>query len=580
MGRRIVVPLLFAAFLVFTTGARPALGGDAESRKAKRKYQIALKRIAMSEAAFWKGSSKQLRGAYDTFRSQWEEWYGKPDAPADIFYDLSGYRRLYGESEDLGEAKGKAALVFAATDGADTAKALSKQLGAVNTQIAKIEKGLKTARAIQDIYHFNQEPSLRRVGHERHAALLVEALGRLRSADAVAWLTEKGWKEACSNDKRGKGCLQRVALIDALGRIPDDTAFEFLRQRLEAPELSLQIAALEGIARSGKTKAEAVSAAALKCLAGGQAFPLQITALRILETLKPPKAIGALIDLLKAEVEAREGGVICGHILKILRAFTGKDFGLNWINWKGWFGKHKEEIESGTFKPGGKDEGKGEGGKKMNTVTFYNIPTYSKGIILIIDASDTLVITADLDVAKQHSVFYWLETSKKNLEKYKSQMDVLKEEATKAIEAMDRHTFFNVVLLYKDDRKDACWPKPVPATDVNKRKALKMITEVKAGGWAPQYAGLLDAFRIAGLDPYAHDFDAPTADTFYLLTDGGICGGRYMTPRSVVDAVKRLNRFRNVTINTVQIADLGPDAVQLLKGLADATGGSYTWRKK
>ncbi|MHC4600710.1 MAG: hypothetical protein ACYS47_17085 [Planctomycetota bacterium] len=580
MGNRIAVPLFLAVFLFSATGVRPALGRDADSRKAYRAYQTALKRVAITESAFWKTSSKRLREAYDTFRSQWEEWYGKPDAPADIFYDLSGYRHLYGESEDLGEAKGKAAVTYAATDGVDTAKALCKQLGMVNGQILKIEKGLKTARAIQDMYHFNQEPTLRRVGHERHAALLIEALGGLRDGEAVAWLAEKGWKDACTQDKRGKGCLHRVALIDAMGRIPLDAAFLFVRNRLEAPELPLRIAALEGLARSGKARTDAVAEATLKCLAESKAFPLQITALRILETMKPPKAIGALIDLLQAEVEAKEGGVICGHILKILRAFTGKDFGLNWINWKGWFGKHKEEIESGKFKPGGKDEGKGEGGKKMNTVTFYNIPTYSKGIILIIDASDTLIIPADVDIAKKHSVFYWLESSRKKLEKYVSQMDVLKEEAKKAIEAMDRHTHFNVILLYKDDRKDACWPKPVPAVEANKRKALKMITEVKAGGWAPQYAGLLDAFKNAGLDPYAHDFDAPAADTFYLLTDGGICGGRYMTPKALVDAVKRLNRFRNVTINTVQIADLGPDAVELLRDLAHATGGSYLWRKK
>ena len=38
--------------------------------------------------------------------------------------------------------------------------------------------------------------------------------------------------------------------------------------------------------------------------------------------------------------------------------------------------------------------------------------------------------------------------------------------------------------------------------------------------------------------------------------------------------------IRNATINTVQIADLGPDAVTFLKGLAEATGGKYVWRRK
>jgi hypothetical protein len=53
-----------------------------------------------------------------------------------------------------------------------------------------------------------------------------------------------------------------------------------------------------------------------------------------------------------------------------------------------------------------------------------------------------------------------------------------------------------------------------------------------------------------------------------------------MTPNAIVEAVKALNRFRNATVHTIQIANLGPDAEELLKGLAEATGGSYVWRKK
>jgi hypothetical protein len=580
MGRSTLFTLVVALFVAAALRPAAARGADAEFRKANRTFQMEMKAHAMKESLFFKGLSKNLREAYETFRSQWQEWYGKPDAPADIFYDLSGYRKLYAFAEELGEAKGKSAKDLARADCQDAAKALWKLLTVANGAIAKIEKGLKTARAIMDDYHYDQEPSIRRVMLECQLLRLVEALGSLRDPAAVEYLLGKGWKDACNQDKRARACRHRVALVDALGRIPQDGTFDFLTSISEDGDLPVRIAALEGIARFRKDKAEAVGKAALDALVQGKAFPLQITALRILKEMKPPKAIGTLIDLLEAEVESKDGGVICGHILEILREFTGKDFGLNWINWKGWFGKNKEAIESGNFKAGGKGDPKGEGGKKMNTVTFYDIPTYSKGILLIIDASDTLIIPADIEIAKEHSVFYWLESSRKKLEEYKSQLDVLKEEATKAIDAMDRHTFFNVILLYKDDRRDACWKEMVPATDVNKRKALKMITEVKAGGWAPQYGGLLDAFKLVGLDPYTDNFEAPAADTFYLLTDGGICGGRYMTPKAIVDAVKRVNRFRNVTINTVQIADLGPDAVEFLKGLADATGGSYNWRKK
>jgi hypothetical protein len=574
---RIAVSLTLVLLLA---PAVPALAGEGDFRAALRKYQWELKNVSAAEKNFWKESSKRLRHAYDLFRSQWVEWYGKPDAPPDIFYDLTGYRKLYAEYESFGRRKGEAACALGKVDGEKAAKALFKQMLVVNAQIAKIEKKLKSARAVADVYHYDQEPPIRRLGLEQEFLGLVKALGMIRDEAALGWLAEKGWKEACGADKRSRGIQSRVALLDALAQTSSAGALALLREACLEKDLSLRIAALEGVARFGTTHADDVQEAALTALASEKTFSIRITALRILKAMKSVRTTGPLIEVLRKEVEDRDGGVICGHILGILKELTGKDYGMNWENWRGWYNKHREAIDKGTFKPGGEKDDGGAGKKKMKTVSFYNIPTYSKGIIIIIDASDTLIIPADIDIAKKHSVFYWLEASRKKLEKYASQLDVLKEEAQKAIGAMDENTLFNVVLLYRDDRIEPCWPKLQRATEVNRKKALKFFQDVRAGGWAPQHDGILEAFKIAGLDPWATNFEGDQADTFYLLTDGGICGGRFMTPSSINEAVKRLNRFRNVTINTVQIADLGPDAVEFLRGLARITGGTYTWRKK
>jgi len=572
---------LLPTLLIGLCFASTLLAQGADFKKANREYQYALKKEAIDEGKFFRETSKRLREAYETFRAPWVEWYGKPDAPADIFYDLSGYRTLYSEIEAIGDRRASAAVALAASDRKEAAAILWKQMLAVQVRIKKLEKQLSSARAVMDDYHYDQEPVLRLLGNQRFLEGLVRALGSLRSAEALGWLADKGWKEAAQTDRRTKGVGHRVALLDAFASTGSPTAFDLLRTARKEPELPVRVAALEGLLRFRETKKAEVVADALETLREEKAFPIRITALRALKILKAANAVGPLIDVLQAEVESRDGGVLCGHILEILREFTGKDFGLSLVNWKGWYEKNKARFEDGSFKREGEGEAKeGEGKKKMKTVTFYDIPTYSKGIVILIDASDTLIIPADIDIAGKHSVFYWLEASSRKLKEYKSQLDVLKEEAEKAIGAMDGHTLFNVLLLYKDDRREACWPKMMPATSVNKAKALSMIRDVKAGGWTPQYAGLLDALRIAGLDPYKFDFDAAQADTFYLLTDGGICGGRFMTPKALVESVGRLNRFRNVTINTVQIADLGPDAVEFLKGVADATGGTYLWRKK
>jgi hypothetical protein len=558
----------------------PARAGDKGFKNAYRTYSTALARAGQEEKVFWKTADKRLREAYDLFGKQWQEWYGMPDAPPDIFYDLTGYQRLYAEYERISRCQGDAAYAFAVADGPKTAKFLCGKLLGVNDKIVRVEKTLRKARAVLDSYHYDQEPVIRRLGLAVHRDGLIRALGRLRDDAAVVYVTQKGWKDACSADRRSRGVMNRVSILDAMALVPGDRSWALLKTSLAEKELSVRIAALEGMGCLSAGREEKLTAVCLQSLTDEKAFPMQLAALTQLEALSPLAAVGAMIGLLEREVEAQDGGIICGHLLRILKKLTGKDYGLNWENWKGWYGRHAKAFEDGTYKP--ETAGNAEPGKKkkMKSVSFYNIPTYSKGILILIDASDTLIIPADIDVAKKHSIFYWLESSRKKLEKYKSQIDVLKEEARKAIEAMDHHTVFNVVLLYRDNRKEACWPKMTIATDANKQKALKMITEVRAGGWAPQYAGLLEAYGIAGLDPYAADFPDPKADTVYLLTDGGICGGRYMTPKALVQAVARLNRFRKVTINTVQIADLGPDAVVFLKGLAKATGGSYVWRKK
>ncbi len=549
--------------------------------RASSAYQASLQKAASAEAAFFRDASRRLREAYDVYKKQWEDWYGKPDAPPDIFYDLSGYKKLYAEAHDIGKSQGDAAIALAqASDCADTAKLLWKQLASVLDRLARAEKDLREARVMFDDYHIDQQITLRRTGLEPHFRGLVEAIGRLSDGQAQAFLAGKAWDEACQGDKKNGDLRRRMALEEAFGRSASDAAFSFLKARMSEQSMLLRSVALEGIGGSKEKRAREVLDAAIAAATDEKAFSIRVAAMRIIEAMKAPASVGPLIEVLRTEVEGRGGGILCGHIIRILKDLTGKDYGVSWENWKGWFEKHREEVEKG-LKPKDGDADPGPGaGKHEKTISFYDIPTFSKGIIIIIDASDTLVIPADLDISKKHSIFYWLEASKKKLDQYKSQMDVLKEEASKAIESMDDHTFFNVILLHKDNRIEAAWPAVMPATAENKKKALKMFMDTRPGGWAPQFEGLLEAFRIAGMDPYASEFDVPAADTFYLLTDGGICGGRYMTPASIIDAVKRINRFRNATIHTIQIADLGMDAVDLLRGLAEATGGSYVWRKK
>jgi hypothetical protein len=249
--------------------------------------------------------------------------------------------------------------------------------------------------------------------------------------------------------------------------------------------------------------------------------------------------------------------------------------------WNSWFEKNRDRLEKGAA---GR---KGEGGEKnapektpLKAVSFYGIPTPSKRIVFILDASRILVTPVDLDIARKHSIWYWIDLSITQREGFRTQHEVLDEEMKKTLDMMEPGILFNILLLHMEDRRTACWPKMMAATPANKEKARAFVKTVKPRGWAPQVGGIFEAYRIGGLDPASFGFEADPADTFFLVNDGELGGGRYMTVKTAIGAVKRANRFRNVDIHTIRIGDLGPEAGEFLEGLAKATGGKHVWRKK
>jgi hypothetical protein len=86
---------------------------------------------------------------------------------------------------------------------------------------------------------------------------------------------------------------------------------------------------------------------------------------------------------------------------------------------------------------------------------------------------------------------------------------------------------------------------------------------------------------MAGVDPFGTELpDRPVADTFFLLSDGVPSGGEIMYGPALVDEVRRQYRFIRIPIHTIRIDDYKDTAEEVMKGIADVTGGTYVWRKK
>ena len=69
-------------------------------------------------------------------------------------------------------------------------------------------------------------------------------------------------------------------------------------------------------------------------------------------------------------------------------------------------------------------------------------------------------------------------------------------------------------------------------------------------------------------------------DTVFLFDSGDPRGGRYMAPQPVVNAFNRYNRFRRFIVHAIRICNEKEASEILMKGIAEASGGTYVWMKK
>ena len=69
----------------------------------------------------------------------------------------------------------------------------------------------------------------------------------------------------------------------------------------------------------------------------------------------------------------------------------------------------------------------------------------------------------------------------------------------------------------------------------------------------------------------------PEVAEVFLIGSGTVQGGRVQLPEAAVAAFQRWNRFLRLVVHTIRICDAGPDAERYMKGLADASGGTYRY---
>ncbi len=558
-------------------GASPAGAAPPAPAAALKTYKKEMSRILLQERRYeTKDMKRDLREAYAAYIKPWLD-RGKPNAPKEIEYDFSGYRWVYKTWWGFALAKGEAAKKLAAAGGTEAAKRLLAALLRALDEVVKEDRALAQSRPVAFSMH-DQVPAIRRYAALTYRDALVSALGSLKDGAALSWLLGKGLESVAKWQRSRRSDLARIALLDALARTGAAAVKPLLVSAAESASRRLRIVGLEGLARLPEER-RALRERLTGALLTDPCFAVRVAALEALSrTAAGPAAVPARARALETEIQG-ENGILRTHLRNALRKIVGRDLGDAPESWLAWYRKHEKAIRDGTWQKGG-DEG-GTVKDERETVSFYDIRTISKRILALIDASDTLIIPVDIELAKTKNFFEWNALAKKD-RNYVSQYDLLKRETLGMVEKLRPGSRFNLLLMNGSNQLTPFCKQGMAAAGARaKKEVAAFLDHVVVGGWAPQIEGLLEASRMAGTDPWGGEPpDAPAVDTIFLLSDGVPSGGPIVYGPAIVDDVRRRHRFLRIVIHTIRIGDFKDTAEEVMKGIAEATGGKYTWRKK
>ncbi|MHC4134144.1 MAG: HEAT repeat domain-containing protein [Planctomycetota bacterium] len=539
---------------------------------ATRTWKSECRWLAGQEKKFWRSYQERFNQGRILMNAEIDKAWAQPDQHKEATYDYSEFSKLYEDYDVMQTALGEADLQYATSGSPKALPDLFKELLSVVKEIDALEKKLLNAKPKMAVRLFHQQPGIERQGLDVRRTGLVAAVAKCPGA--TDFLAGAGLKRATTNDGR-KSIGRRVAVLDALALCGGPEAQAALEPWLKAKETSLRIAAVEGLIRFG--------APARPALAPLLADKSPIVRRALLQEIvrvggKDAGWIGPLVGALP---QAR--GVEGALCVRALTALTKQPFGHAPEEWKKWFEEYKKEIEGGTFDRNNIEIQEAEPAPPAEAVAFYGIETQSKGFLIIIEGSGRLAVPADWEVQRTRFRIQWPGLRRSWEKEHPSHQTILKRELTKTLQACSADTRFGLIGLYGSWAIDTLGEKKLAApTRKDIKAAQKFVDKLTATGWCAQYEGFLWAARMAGMatEETDADFPKPRADTVFLFDSGDPRGGRYMAPQPVVNAFKRYNRFRRLIVNTIRICNEKEASEILMKGIAEASGGTYVWMKQ
>lgn len=416
------------------------------------------------------------------------------------------------------------------------------------------------------------------------ADALSDALTKTKDGDAVKWLADEGMKD--------KAWRVRAAVSAALGYAPADAAPATPALVVAAADKDGRVrgAAIEAL---GRRKAKDQKDLVFKAL-DDERWQVRVSACDALAALELRETVGPLIARMQ-----QEDGRILEDMDRALKAITGLTFHADKLGWKGWWEINgakwdsgelakKEEPKKDDKKEGGKDDGKDgdKGGGAAagadpappapppaaggTVVEFYGIRTKSKNLVFVVDVSGSMAEPANYvpntDSGGNGPV---------GGPKGKRKIDIARWELSKAIAQLPEDARFNIV-TFSSDVKVYSPTKMLVATKPNKAAAQAFAEKLEPQEQTNIMDALEKAFELAGGGKMQVDENYKgSVDTIFFMTDGTPTTGKSIDPKVIGDTVQKWNAVRKIRIHCIGI---GKHAEELLKRLADESGGTYVKR--
>ncbi len=212
---------------------------------------------------------------------------------------------------------------------------------------------------------------------------------------------------------------------------------------------------------------------------------------------------------------------------------TGQPFGGNTQQWTQWWAKNRDRFKA----PQQKTITNGDYAWDYVVPMFYSQKVYSTHLVFVIDISSTM---------------------KERTRSGMARLDRAKLELQGAITGLPFDAAFNIIAF--DQSRQLWQPQSLPAIPINKELANRTVSTLAVGYGTALYDGLEAAFQVD-----------PDLEAIYLLSDGLPTAGKIRDPKTILDTITRINRFRKICINTIAV---GRDS-ELLQQLAAQNFGDY-----